>query len=343
MTRRSEYYVYLDSDAWKEKRAAVMRRANGTCEHCGELAVSVHHVKYPKSLGTEPLSDLVATCQRCHDLNHGKRDMQLLSHAKQIERTSASGLSFRCLDVNGKVFATSKSWARALGWPDSDMAHFDVLLENACRLNPTWCGNYQGQSVYRWHPVDDSLIVFSSEYEKHGFKKRTLLETAQFDNLYSNFRAIRNWGRDLQEAAISGSVAAGTAISPTASPTELIALALQQLAPQVQSHEVKLIEHDEQIASLQRSRPIERDPMGWVTVKAAIAELGLDASVLPIPGLKWNLAQVAGQRLVECGSELGTPVSARLDASSRVFPVNTYRRTAVYDVLLALVKASTEH
>lgn len=269
--------------------------------------------------------------------------MQLLSNARQIERTSASGLTFRCLDVNGRVFATSKSWGRALGWPDSDMAHFDLLLAQAVRLNPSWCGIYDGDTVYRWHPVDDSLLAFDREYEKHKFEKRSPLEKAQFDNLHSNFMAIRNWGRDLQEAAISGAVATGRAITPAASPTELIALALQQLAPQVASHEVKLIEHDEQIAALVRSRPIERDPMGWVTVKAAIAELGLDSSVLPIPGLKWNLSQVAAQRLSEVSAERGSPVSARLEASSHIVAVNTYRRMAVYDVLLALVKATTEH
>lgn len=343
MSRRAEYLTYLSSDEWKDKRAAVMRRSDGTCEHCGEQAVSVHHVRYPKELGTEPLSDLVATCQRCHDLNHGKRDMQLLSQAKQIERTSASGLLFRCLDLNGRVFATSKAWARALGWPESDMPHFELLLANACRQNPSWCGIYDGLTVYRWHPVDDSLLSFDREYEKHGFQKRSPLEKAQFDNLHSNFRAIRNWGRDLQEAAISGSVASGHAISQTASPTELIALALQQLAPQVQSHEALLIEHSEKIDALVRSRPLERDPEGWVTVKQAIAELGLDSTVLPIPNLKWNLSQVAGQRLSEVGAERGTPVSARLEASSHIVPVNTYRRTAVYDVLLALVKATTEH
>lgn len=274
--------------------------------------------------------------------------MQLLSNAKQIERTSASGLTFRCLDVNGRVFATSKSWARALGWPDSDMAHFDLLLAQAVRLNPSWCGIYEGNTVYRWHPVDDSLLAFDREYEKTRnhpaqFSKLQPLEKAQFDNLHKNFKALRNWGRDLQEAAISGAMAVGRSITPSASPTELIALALQQLAPQVASHEVKLIEHDEKIAALVRSRPIERDPMGWVTVKAAIAELGLDSSVLPIPGLKWNLSQVAAQRLSEVSAERGSPVSARLEASSHIVAVNTYRRMAVYDVLLALVKATTEH
>jgi len=73
------YSDYLDSRVWRSKRRAVRRRANYRCEECGTMEAlfpygpkfNVHHLRYPKVLGTEPLTDLVLLCPDCHAKKHG--------------------------------------------------------------------------------------------------------------------------------------------------------------------------------------------------------------------------------------------------------------------------------
>lgn len=65
------YNEYLNGPVWQAKRRLVFRRANGTCEACGERAASeVHHLVYPKTFGLEPLWDLRAVCRPCHRIIH---------------------------------------------------------------------------------------------------------------------------------------------------------------------------------------------------------------------------------------------------------------------------------
>ena len=66
-----KYQRYLMSYTWKEKRNAVMRRANYVCEACGnDIASEVHHLQYPKRWGDEPLDWLQAVCKPCHKGAH---------------------------------------------------------------------------------------------------------------------------------------------------------------------------------------------------------------------------------------------------------------------------------
>jgi 5-methylcytosine-specific restriction endonuclease McrA len=65
------YQHYLGSAVWQVKRTKVIERAGGICEACGENgAEHVHHLKYPKTFGLEPLWDLRAVCRRCHEIIH---------------------------------------------------------------------------------------------------------------------------------------------------------------------------------------------------------------------------------------------------------------------------------
>jgi 5-methylcytosine-specific restriction endonuclease McrA len=68
--RRQEYEIYLQTDAWQEKRELVFTRANGMCEGCRQApACQVHHVTY-EHVGNEFLWELVAVCRVCHARYH---------------------------------------------------------------------------------------------------------------------------------------------------------------------------------------------------------------------------------------------------------------------------------
>ncbi|NDD36000.1 MAG: HNH endonuclease [Flavobacteriia bacterium] len=68
---RKEYYAqYLQSDAWQRKRFVVLRRDNWTCQICGAQATEVHHKRYAKNIGREPIKWLVSLCRECHRNQH---------------------------------------------------------------------------------------------------------------------------------------------------------------------------------------------------------------------------------------------------------------------------------
>jgi len=66
MEHSREYIAHINSPEWKATRRAVLARAGGRCEHCGEAGpLDVHHKDY-HTLGHERLADLVALCPDCH-------------------------------------------------------------------------------------------------------------------------------------------------------------------------------------------------------------------------------------------------------------------------------------
>jgi len=74
--RRRDYYrnVYLQSEEWRKKRYAVLKRDNWRCVYCGAPATQVHHTRYArKNIGNEPIKWLVSVCKSCHDSKHQHR------------------------------------------------------------------------------------------------------------------------------------------------------------------------------------------------------------------------------------------------------------------------------
>ncbi len=64
---RVNYDEYLQSPEWREKRLQVLERDGHTCQVCciSGRDVEVHHLTY-RSLGDEPLEDLITVCKACH-------------------------------------------------------------------------------------------------------------------------------------------------------------------------------------------------------------------------------------------------------------------------------------
>jgi hypothetical protein len=69
---RREYWNYLLSPQWAERRQAVLDRAGGRCERCGTEAerLEVHHLHY-RTIFRETPEDLQAVCRPCHAQEHG--------------------------------------------------------------------------------------------------------------------------------------------------------------------------------------------------------------------------------------------------------------------------------
>lgn len=65
--RRRKYYreVYLKSDDWRKKRYVVLKRDNWICTYCGDRATEVHHTRYARNIGREPIIWLESVCKSC--------------------------------------------------------------------------------------------------------------------------------------------------------------------------------------------------------------------------------------------------------------------------------------
>lgn len=71
LTRKSYYReIYLKSDAWNRKRAVVLKRDQSVCVYCKGKATEIHHLKYARKIGREPIDWLVSICRMCHDKFH---------------------------------------------------------------------------------------------------------------------------------------------------------------------------------------------------------------------------------------------------------------------------------
>jgi len=69
MPDREEYSRYINSPAWKQKRAAALERAQHRCEVCGfskwSRQLEVHHKTYERFTKEMP-DDLMVVCAECH-------------------------------------------------------------------------------------------------------------------------------------------------------------------------------------------------------------------------------------------------------------------------------------
>jgi 5-methylcytosine-specific restriction endonuclease McrA len=67
-----QYQQYIKTPRWREKRDRVLERDHYLCQAClRRRAAQAHHLTYKHAKrpleGNEPLFDLVAVCQTCHD------------------------------------------------------------------------------------------------------------------------------------------------------------------------------------------------------------------------------------------------------------------------------------
>ena len=77
-----------------------------------------------------------------------------------------------------------------------------------------------------------------------------------------------------------------------------------------------------------------RDQNAFISVKQAIAEQGLDSSLMPLyPNSRENLSSLIGRFLKKRGVEQGPNIVARLDGKSLSTEMNTYRRGDIYAAL----------
>lgn len=317
MSRRQHYSKYLGSSEWAEVRNIALDRTGGHCQFCGDFATQVHHVQYPKQFGEEHPNSTIPVCKRCHDTAHGIIKMaKELTKVESLSEISPNGgrLNYLLSD-EGRVYASARSWRRALLVPDFMAVNFETGLARMAILKRDFSGGllemtYQGVAVYRWHAVAAQLRSFDKEFSSTGYKSRPPDERRQLEEFHENYERLTNWGYDLQERAIAAMLNTKNATPPvqetSVSRDALVEVIRQAVAPRLHEHDGKLKEHDAALNEIKGAVPALRDPQEFIPVRQAIQEQGLDPTVMPLhPRSRENLSGLAGQILKSRSAEQG--------------------------------------
>lgn len=93
-----DYEDYLSSRWWKNIRDHTLKWLDHTCEFCGLRANQIHHVRYFKrryNWGTESITMLVAVCENCHSILHGKAGGKSLYECAFCNKPARKGLEVK--------------------------------------------------------------------------------------------------------------------------------------------------------------------------------------------------------------------------------------------------------
>lgn len=94
----SSYLNYLESQHWAELRQTCFNRSNRKCEACESKGpLQGHHLVYRSPLETCTADDIMALCDRCHELFHNwlkQIGRKVLSFCRQSTRGAITALLF---------------------------------------------------------------------------------------------------------------------------------------------------------------------------------------------------------------------------------------------------------
>ena len=269
--------------------------------------------------------------------------MKQLTNVVSMTDLSPNGTRLNYLLSEGRVYASAKSWLRALQVPECMKAWFENGLTRTAMLKKDFAGgnlemNHRDTLVYRWHAVGELIRSFDREWYKNQYKTRPLAEQREIEKFHDNYERLVSWGYDLQERALSSVLNADNERTTPVTQETLLEAIKQAVAPRLRDHDNKLYEHDVVITELKEAVPTLRDQDEFISVKQAISEQGLDPTWMPLhPQSSENLSGLAGQTLRSRGAEQGPSVIARIDGRSISAEMNTYRRRDIYATLTEIM------
>jgi len=280
---------------------------------------------------------LVAVCSRCHDISHGAKEMKALTDASRITLVGPFENSISLYHANGLVWASVEQWCRVLEapyfMPDFFRRHAEAQLIHL--KAGTFIASCGGVTVYRWPPIAATLDLWYRSWMTKVTKNEIGLmdkeKRAASEHFARNIARLKAWGYELQERELQNAMNArmtqGQSTSGLADVNHAIN-AIQTLATATQAaltkHDIKLTNHETRIDGIERSTPALRDPQAFVTVKQRCLERSLPFAVV-VEG-RMNLAQACGQYLQRAGMQKGSSQKERLDGSSLMADVATWRR-----------------
>ncbi|PWB46868.1 MAG: hypothetical protein C3F18_12365 [Nitrosomonadales bacterium] len=261
----------------------------------------------------------------------------------EISRTKLTGPFNEEISVyhsNGLIWGAISQWCRVLKAPYFMGEYLGKFAEvnSAAMKGGQYTTTVQGEKLYRWPAIAASLdswhrtwMLKVAKGEHATMEQNKRLESERFALSMSK---LKQWGYELQERELQAAMSAK--MSPTQASTGLAEVnqaiqAIQSLAHVTRGalakHGETLDEHDERLEDIENSDPARRDPAAFVTVKQRCIERALSLGFV-VEG-RMNLSQACGQFLQKSGAEKGPVSKERLDGSSIVVEVATWRRTNI--------------
>ena len=74
VSRKSEYYRYLESSHWRNLRYRAFKRDSFKCVRCGsDFRLQGHHIRYRKNIFDCTVNDIQTLCKTCHEKHHREK------------------------------------------------------------------------------------------------------------------------------------------------------------------------------------------------------------------------------------------------------------------------------
>jgi hypothetical protein len=271
--------------------------------------------------------------------------MKHLTNVTFLKDNSPAGTQLNYLVSEGRVYASAKSWMKALQLPKSMVVWFEQLLAIQAVIKKDFSGgsleaSYENVPVYRWHAVAETLRGFDRDYYQGKYENEASNARHEIEQFHERYERLVAWGHDLQERAFTAALQKEKQLpEQSVSEANLVAVVSKAIAPRLHEHDHKLRQHDVVIAEIKEAIPALRDEKEFIPISQAISEMGLDANLMPLyPRSRETLAGLAGQLLTKRGAEKGGSAISRLEGQSNAIVVNTYRRSEIYRVLEEIMR-----
>jgi hypothetical protein len=177
-----EYKSYLSSAVWKKKRYDALLRDKWTCSHCGKKATEVHHKRYPKTLGDEPLEWLESICKSCHYKLHSipkKIQQKKNTFNNIIEKKSTKNY----IQMNWKDEQNFQNCPNTISSSPIEDYFKNLKIGNVFCISERFG---QEQLIEEFELTDKKDKIWVLSYNKGQVKEYGLVEIEFKNNLYSH-------------------------------------------------------------------------------------------------------------------------------------------------------------
>ena len=263
--------------------------------------------------------------------------MDALTNAKNTTLCGPFNNSATVYHANGLVWGKIEQWCNVLQapyfMPEFMKKHAEI--QASLLKGGTYSASCGGIKVYRWPAIAATLDYWHRDWMiKVTRNEIALMETnkrAESERFARNVALLKAWGYELQERELQNAMNARMTSEQSATGLADVTQAMQAiqtlaLATQtvLANHDATLDKHADKLDDLKREAPAFRDSEGFVTVKQRCQERSAPFGIV-VEG-RMNLPQACGQFLQKNGCQKGSSQKERLDGSSLMTDVATWRR-----------------
>ena len=263
--------------------------------------------------------------------------MDALTNAKNTSLEGPFSNSVTVYHANGLVWGSIEQWCSVLQAPYFMPEFLRVSAETQAALlkGGTYSASCGGKKVYRWPAIAAALDFWHRDWmvkvAKGGIGLMETNKRAESEKFARNIARLKAWGYELQERelqnAMNARMTSEQSVTGLADVNQAMQ-AIQTLAMATQTvltkHDATLDKHESKLGELTKEVAAFRDPGGYITVKQRCLERSVPFSVV-VEG-RMNLPQACGQYLQKSGCQKGSSQKERLDGSSLMTDVATWKR-----------------